>query len=396
MLIKNISLLLGKELEFVSKTNVQIQDGRFKRIQPNIKPSGKEDSIDCEGLLLIPGFINAHTHIGDSIGKDVTLESSVDKKIHPVFGAKSKILKNTPPENLSNFMKNTCHSMIRKGITTFVDFREGGLDGVILLKKTLSEIPIRSIILGRVDFYQNSTEIKKNLPIPKEKAKELPLILQKCDGIGVSGANENSTSTLNHYSKTSKIRAIHSAETKQSVSKSKKMTRKSEVIRALSMKPHFLVHMTHASNSDLHLAAKKTRGIVVCPRANSSLAEGIPDVVLMQKAGCTLGLGTDNVMINSPDMFREMDYLWKVTMGIHKKRINPKEILKMATVNGGKILKKDIGVIETKKIADCIFLNKHALDLEPMHEPYASIVHRASESAIQAVMIGGKIVHGKI
>lgn len=396
MLIKNISLLLGKELDFVSKTNVQIQNGRFKRIQPNIKPSGKEDSIDCEGLLMIPGFINAHTHIGDSIGKDVTLESSVDKKIHPVFGAKSKILKNTPPENLSNFMKNTCHSMIRKGITTFVDFREGGLDGVILLKKTLSEIPIRSIILGRVDFYQNSAQIKKNLPIPKEKAQELPLILQKCDGIGVSGANENSTSVLNHYSKTSKIRAIHSAETKQSVSTSKKMTGKSEVIRALSLKPHFLVHMTHASKSDLHLAAKKVRGIVVCPRANSSLAEGIPDITLMQKAGCTLGLGTDNVMINSPDMFREMDYLWKVTMGIHKKRINPKEILKMATVNGGKILKKEIGVIETKKISDCIFLNKHALDLEPMHEPYASIVHRASESAIQAVMIGGKIVHGKI
>ncbi|MFB5632725.1 MAG: amidohydrolase family protein [Nitrosopumilus sp.] len=396
MLIKNISLLLGKELDFVAKTNVQIQNDRFKRIQPNIKSSGKEDSIDCEGLLMIPGFINAHTHIGDSIGKDVTLESSVDKKIHPVFGAKSKILKNTPPENLSNFMKNTCHSMIRKGITTFVDFREGGLDGVILLKKTLSEIPIRSIILGRVDFYQNSAQIKKNLPIPQEKAQELPLILQKCDGIGVSGANENSTSVLNHYSKTSKIRAIHSAETKQSVSTSKKMTGKSEVIRALSLKPHFLVHMTHASKSDLHLAAKKVRGIVVCPRANSSLAEGIPDITLMQKAGCTLGLGTDNVMINSPDMFREMDYLWKVTMGIHKKRIAPKEILKMATVNGGKILKKEIGVIETKKIADCIFLNKHALDLEPMHEPYASIVHRASESAIQAVMIGGKIVHGKI
>jgi len=117
---------------------------------------------------------------------------------------------------------------------------------------------------------------------------------------------------------------------------------------------------------------------------------------LMQKAGCTLALGTDNVMINSPDMFREMDFLWKVTMGIHKKRIDPKEILKMATVNGGKILKKDIGVIEIGKIADCIFLDKHALDLEPMHNPHASIVHRASESAIKAVMIGGKIVYGKI
>ena len=68
----------------------------------------------------------------------------------------------------------------------------------------------------------------------------------------------------------------------------------------------------------------------------------------------------------------------------------------MATVNAGKILKKNIGIIKTKKIADCIFLDKHALDLEPMHNPYASIVHRASESSIRAVMIGGEIVHGKI
>jgi cytosine/adenosine deaminase-related metal-dependent hydrolase len=201
---------------------------------------------------------------------------------------------------------------------------------------------------------------------------------------------------LNYYSKIPKIRAIHSAETKQSITQSKKVTGKSEIIRALTLKPDFLVHMTYASKSDLKIVSKKTRGIVICPRANSSLAEGIPDIDLMQKAGCILALGTDNVMINSPDMFREMDFLWKVTMGLHKKRIDAKEILKMATVNGGKILNKNIGSIESGNLADCIFLDKHALDLEPMHNPHASIVHRASESAIKAVMIGGKIVHGKI
>ena len=109
--------------------------------------------------------------------------------------------------------------------------------------------------------------------------------------------------------------------------------------------------MTYASKSDLFSTSKRTRGIVICPRANAALAEGIPDIQLMQKTGNTIGLGTDNVMINSPDMFREMDYLWKVSMGISKKRINPKDILKMATVNGGRILKKDIGVIETGKLA---------------------------------------------
>ncbi|QLH03564.1 cytosine deaminase [Nitrosopumilus cobalaminigenes] len=396
MLIKNISILFGDNLDYVSKTDVRISNNKIKKISSKIQPITKEDSIDCSGLLMIPGFINAHTHIGDSIGKDVSLNKTVDEKIHPVFGAKSKILKNTSDENLGNFMKNTCYSMIRKGITTFVDFREGGLDGVNLLKKVTKEIPIRSIILGRMEFYQNSKEIKKNISFPSTKNTEFLNLLKKCDGIGVSGANENSTSVLNHYSKITKLKAIHSAETKQSTSTSKKVTGKSETIRALTLKPDFLVHMTYASKTDLQKSSKKTRGIVICPRANSALAEGIPDIELMQKSGCTLALGTDNVMINSPDMFREMDFIWKVTMGIHKKRIDAKEILKMATVNGGKILNKPIGVIQSGKIADCIFLDKHALDLEPMHDSHASIVHRASESTIKAVMIGGKLVHGKL
>ena len=396
MLIKNVSTLLGSELEYVSRTNLKIQDKKFKRIQPNIGPSSKEESIDCDGLLLIPGFVNCHTHVGDSIAKDVTLNSSVENRIHPVSGIKSKILKETDPKHLQNFMKNTCQSMLNKGITTFVDFREGSMDGILMLKEVLTNVPIRSIILGRLEFYQNVNEIKKNTPFPKNKIEELTKLIQKCDGIGISGANENSQSVLNYYSKTSKIRAIHSSETKQSVSTSKKNTGKSETIRALNLKPHFLVHMTYASKGDLFATAKKTRGIVICPRANASLAEGIPNIELMKRAGCTIALGTDNVMINSPDMFREMDYLWKVSMGIHKTRISPKEILKMATVNGGKILKKEIGMIGTGKFADGIFIEKHSLDLDPMHNVHASIVHRASESSIRAVMIGGKIVRGKI
>lgn len=396
MLIKNISILHGDDLEYVSKTDIRILDDKIKKINPKIPQLPKETSMDCQGLLMIPGFINAHTHIGDSIGKDISLNSTVDEKIHPVFGAKSKILKHTSDENLANFMKNSCHSMIRKGITTFVDFREGGLDGVALLKKVVSELPIRSVILGRMEFYQDSDKIKKNIPFPRTKSAEFEKLLRKCDGIGVSGANENSTSVLKYYSKISKIKAIHSAETKESSDKSKKSTGKSETTRALGLKPDFLVHMTYASKTDLLATSKKTRGIVVCPRANSALAEGIPDIELMKKFGCVLALGTDNVMINTPDMFREMDFIWKVTMGMHKKRIDAKEILKMATVNGGKILKKPIGVIKSGKIADCIFLDKHGLDIEPMHNPHASIVHRASESTIKAVMIGGKIVHGKL
>lgn len=396
MLLKNASILYGKELTYVSSTDLKISGEIFTQIKQNLKPNSTEESIDCEGLLIIPGLINSHTHIGDSIAKDISLNSTVNQKIHPLFGVKQKILNESNPSHLANFMKNTCLSMIKNGITTFVDFREGGLDGILLLKKILSSLPIRTIILGRLEYYQNPKQIKKNIPFPNSKKAELVTLLKRCDGLGISGPNENSDSVLKYYSKTKKLRAIHSQETIQSSNLSKNLTKMTETQRAMLLKPHFLVHMTYASQRDLHQVAKKTRGIVICPRANAALAEGIPNVENMIKAGCNIAIGTDNVMINSPDIFREMDYLWKVTMGLNRKRIEPKQILKMATVNAEKILQKNIGMIEISKNADCIFIDKHAIDLEPMHNPHASIVQRASESSIKAVMIGGKIVHGKI
>ena len=394
MILKNISILYGTELKYIESTDVQIKNGNFKKISKKI--SSKEKSIDCSNLLLIPGFINSHTHIADSIGKDLSIDADVDSKIHPMIGLKQKLLKETPKKSLSKYIKNSAKSMIKKGITTFIDFREGGLDGILLLKSALDDLPIRCIILGRIEHYNTKNEIKQNMPLPKDNIKQLTQLLKNCDGIGISGTNENSNSNLQSYAKTKKIRAIHAAETKDSVNTSKKLTVKSEIQRAMLLRPSFLIHMTFATKNDLKLAAKNTRGIVICPRANSSLAEGIPDISSMQKSGCNITIGTDNVMINSPDIFREMDYLWKVTMGMSQSRFDPKEILKMATVNAGKMLNQKIGCIKENYFADCLFINKNSLDLEPMNNVYASIVHRASENSINAVMIGGKIVNGKL
>ena len=392
MLIKNTSALLGPELEFVNRINIDIQNNKFQRIGGKL---GSTESIDCEGLLMIPGFVNAHTHIGDSIGKDISIHS-VDHTVHPVFGAKSKILKETSDDLMINFMKNTIHAMIRKGITTFVDFREGGNKGISLLRRALDNTPIRAIILGRVESYSTSTQIRQDQPPNTKFCNSLDALVDLCDGVGLSGANENNNSTIKQYAQTPKLRAIHAAETRESIIRSKKISNHSEVTRALYLKPHFLVHMTWASKYDLGRAAKNTRGIVVCPRANGVLAAGVPNIIKMKEMGCTLALGTDNIMINSPDMFREMDYIWKIMMAKYRYRIDPREIIKMATVNGGKIIDKNIGIIDVGKLADCIFIDKHALDLEPIHDPYAAIVHRASELAIRAVMINGVIVHGKL
>jgi len=395
MILKNISILYGNNLKFIEKTNVLITNNTFKKINPKIK-STKNKVVNCDDLLLIPGLINSHTHIGDSIAKDIALDRDPDSKINPIFGIKQKILRETEPKKLIHFMRKTVKSMLKKGITTFVDFREGGSEGVLLIQKALSNIPIRAIILGRIELYQSKDQIKKNIPISQSYQNKIESLLTNCDGIGISGSNENSDSALKQLSKTKKIRAIHCAETKQSYLKSKQTIRRTAPKRSLLLKPDFLEHMTYASKSDLKFVSKKIKGIIVCPRANASLAEGIPNVVQMMEMDCNVAIGTDNVMINSPDLFREMDFLWKTTMGIHQKRIQPKNILKMATVNAGKILDKKIGCIKEGYLADAVFIKKNDVDLDPLQNPHASIVHRANENSIQAVMIGGKIVHGKL
>ena len=395
MILKNISILYGNNLKFIEQTNVLITNNTFQKIHSKIKPA-KHKVVDCDGLLLIPGLINSHTHIGDSIAKDISLDKDPDSKINPIFGIKQKILRETEPKKLIHFMRKTMKSMLKKGITTFVDFREGGLEGILLLQKALADLPIRAIILGRIEYYQSKSQIKRNTPIPLSYQGQIEQLVKNCNGIGISGSNENSDSSLKQFSKTKKIRAIHCAETKQSYFISKQLRKKTEPERCILLKPDFLIHMTYATKNDLKFVSKKIKGIVVCPRANASLAEGIPNVDQMLKAKCNVTIGTDNVMINSPDMFREMDFLWKVTMGIQKKRIDPKKILKMATVNAGKLLDKKIGCIKEGYLADGVFIKKDDLDLDPLQNPHASIVHRANENSIKAVMIEGEIIHGKL
>jgi len=94
MILKNISTLYGNNLKFIEKTNVLITNNTFQKINSKIK-STKGKVVNCDGLLLIPGLINSHTHIGDSIAKDIALNKDPDSKINPIFGIKLIFLKDT-------------------------------------------------------------------------------------------------------------------------------------------------------------------------------------------------------------------------------------------------------------------------------------------------------------
>ncbi|MDW3654675.1 MAG: cytosine deaminase, partial [Nitrososphaeraceae archaeon] len=70
--IKNISLFFGEDLEYIEKGYIIIKNGRIENVgSGDYKGSSNENTYEGQGILVIPGFVNAHTHIGDSIGKDI-------------------------------------------------------------------------------------------------------------------------------------------------------------------------------------------------------------------------------------------------------------------------------------------------------------------------------------
>jgi cytosine/adenosine deaminase-related metal-dependent hydrolase len=97
-------------------------------------------------------------------------------------------------------------------------------------------------------------------------------------------------------------------------------------------------------------------------------------------------------MLNSPDIFKEMDYIWKVSRAKGAHQISARDILKMATVNGAEILHLNSGCIEPGRSADIMFIDKRHLDLYPIHDPYSAIVQRVGQSSIMGVMINGEFV----
>ena len=421
IIIENASLLLGRDLSFVNNGFIEIaENGIINRVGEGNYPEiidKERNVIDAEGFIIIPGFINAHTHIGDSIGKDFLIDFGLNERVHPVFGVKRNILEKSRQDHLKTFIRSSAISMMKKGIVAFADFREGGIEGIKLLKNAISDLPIKCIILGRVEYYFNS--IKKEMINSQEgtehNGKKLSSnllqmasdILNISDGLGISGANENTDESLIQYNTLLRNKnsienkklliAIHAAESKYSNDLSKLKTGRTEVNRIMRyLKPDILVHMTNADEGDISIVAKKGTGVIVCPRSNGILGVGIPKVARMLKLGCTIGIGTDNVMLNSPDIFKELDYLWKVSRSTEPEFIGPKEILMMATVNNAKILGLNSGYIEKGRSADLLFIDKNHIDLYPIHNPYASIVHRASQDSIKAVMINGKFIEGAV
>jgi cytosine/adenosine deaminase-related metal-dependent hydrolase len=378
--IKNARVLCGDNME-VQRTNIIIDEKEIVELSGRIE---KGKIIDGNGCIACPSLINSHVHIGDSVAKDVGDGEPIDKIVKPPDGLKHRILSETSTEYMIESMQNSMEYMLKTGTTTFVDFREGGFEGINILKKASENIPIRKIILGRHDtFFEEDPSI-----LELEKTAEE--LLKVCDGIALSGFGEIGDDVASAITrvckKQSKISSIHVAEYEYLQTESLKLKGKTEIERALIEGFNLLIHVTAPLNDDLKLIGEMGIPVVSCPRSNGSLGVGIPPIMDMINLGINVCLGTDNIMLNSPNMFKEMEYALKVTRGYYKTYLPPLEVFKMATLNPAMALGLNSGSIEEGKIADIMLVNGMSGD------PILSLINRTESQNINALIKEGNIV----
>ncbi|MEM3383327.1 MAG: amidohydrolase family protein [Nitrososphaerales archaeon] len=405
VIVEGVKAIVKDSFDLIDNAFIKIEDGYFKEIKEDYSNSSGFLRYKAKGMLMIPGLINAHIHIGDSFFKDLGIGKSLKELFKPVNGLKHKLLSSTHENLIIKSMRSSMLNMLRCGITTFSDFREGGKRGIMMIKKAMNGLKIRAIILGRPDYYFDEDNVLKNNGMPEDRIREVNEILDVCDGIGLSGPNEYTDKAMRELSKLAKIKnkicAIHACEDKYSMDFSLKNFNQSEVERAIkNFEPDFIVHLTQARDDDIELVSKANIPIVCCPRANSILGLGFPPIIKMMRKGILIALGTDNVMLNSPDLFREMDYTSRILRALERDPsiVSSKDIFRMVTINSAKALKldKEIGTIEEGKKADAIFIKINTKNLESIKDPINAIVHRVRPDDIQAVMINGDIVYGSL
>jgi cytosine/adenosine deaminase-related metal-dependent hydrolase len=238
--------------------------------------------------------------------------------------------------------------MIKTGTCAFCDFREGGLAGVRALQEAIGTNPsIKSLIFGRPDDTgMNYLEI--------------------CDGTGLSSTNDLEVEYIQDILKMTREKgkkfAIHAGERDSS-----------DISSALALDPDFLIHLTKANEKDIKTVADADIPVVVCPRSNYLTRSGIPPITKMLEAGIPVAVGTDNVMLNSANMFSEMEFLVKTRV------YDDRQVFKLCTLNGAKLLgiDKESGSIKTGKKARLMILTKKSDNMQGINNPLGSLVRRA-------------------
>lgn len=309
--------------------HVEFENGKITEVS-----EGKYRGKSAAKGIVLPFLSNCHTHIGDSClrGK-VDHCTSLDELVKPPRGLKHTLLAQQADSEVVKSIGSAIDEMRYFGVGRFVDFREGGLKGLLLLRQAMSDhhYPLPMILSRPEGMNYSEAEVES--------------LLDGSDGIGISAARDWPCDQLallsSHVRKRKKVFAMHASEAVRE-----------DISKILELRPDFLVHMSSASKDDLRACKDAKVPIVVCPRSNARFGIKL-DIASMVDAGADVCIGTDNAMLDNMSVIDELRAAYSLRS--NSRQLSLHEVFKLAFENSRKVL-NDKAVITIGAGSPCEFM----------------------------------------
>lgn len=400
ILIKN-AVILDPNTDYDEKKDLLIKNDLISEISDDISEENVDKVIDATGKILLPGFINTHTHLSMTLFRgladDLALDEWLNDNIWPME---------------ANLNGNYCYigallgaiELIKSGTTTFSDMYFYMED----VAKAVEESGIRAVLsYGMIDFgdeEKRKAEIENNMALFKN-------CHDAADGrikvfFGPHSPYTASEELLKEVRKLAdendmKIH-IHVSETQKEINdvSSEKGLRPFEYLDSIGfLGPDVLcAHCVWLNDNEIEIIKKNDVKISHNPCSNMKLASGIAPISKLLENDICVSIGTDGASSNNNlDLIEELktaSLLQKVST-LDPKVLNSDEAIAIGTINGAKALglEDEIGSIEVGKKADLILIDTNNANMIPDSSKLSSnIIYSANGSNVDTTICNGQIL----
>ncbi|MDO9535858.1 MAG: amidohydrolase [Bacillota bacterium] len=390
--------------KIISDGEILIEDSLITYTGPRLKrsPESINRVLNTSDSLVMPGFINTHTHAAmtlfRSYADDMSLMDWLQKKIWPV---EAKLQR----EDIYWGTMLAILEMLKGGTTCFADMYFF-MDEVA---RACGESGIRASISQGLIGIENA----KGLDGLKESSRLVENWHKKDDGriTVMLGPHAPYTCPPAYLQKVASKAAelgipihIHLSETRSEVEECRAAYGKTpiELMDEIGLLEQNVLaaHCVHLTGREIEIISEKKVAVAHNPGSNLKLGSGVAPLAELLKKGALVSLGTDGASSNNNlDMVEEMRLAALLQKGVSEDPtvVTAEDALTMATLNGAKslFLDEEIGTLRKGSKADLIMFNLKKPHFYPLHNLISHLVYSAASSDVELVMVNGKFLMEK-
>ncbi|NTV63555.1 MAG: amidohydrolase [Oscillochloris sp.] len=377
--------------------DIAIQAGRIAAISPEISPGLASAQIEAEGMLAMPGLINAHAHAAmglfRGVAEDVPIEVWFNQRIWPM-----EI--NLTDEDIYWGTLLGITEMIEAGVTSVAD-HYFAMESVA---RAVEEGGMRALLAWTVfSGPEEEQHLQRALAFAERWQGAADGRISTC--LGPHAPYTCSPAFLRRVGEVARQAKlgvhIHLAETAEQVAQSLATHGMTPIALAqatgLFGQPTLAAHVAHPTAADIALMAAHGVAVGACPKTEMKLGIGVTPVLALHEAGVAVGLGSDGAASNNSYEILEAARLIAL-LEKHTRRdaqVLPVGMaLELATSGGARCLglEGSVGKLAVGLQADLILLRQDAPHLLPHHDQAASVIYSTQPGDVQTVIVAGRVL----